>query len=103
MSSEFIRDSCLISYKFTHHLIRKISIDLIPGYKIKNLNDIIIDKQYGDYGFVSSFKEENGRIVIDIDEYYKGLEFPKEEINNFRSVINAAADFNKVTLVFEKE
>lgn len=92
-----------IDIQFTHHLIRKITIDLMPGYKVKNLKDIIIDKQYGDYGFISSYTLEGQKLIIDIDEYYKKLEFPKEEIANFRSVINAAADFNKVTLVLEKE
>lgn len=92
-----------IDIQFTHHLIRKITIDLMSGYKIKNLKDIVIDKQYGDYGFISSYKVEGKKLIIDIDEYYKKLEFPKEQIKNFRSVINAAADFNKVTLVFEKE
>ena len=92
-----------IDIQFTHHLIRKITIDLMPGYKIKNLKDILIDKQYGDYGFVSSYKLKGSKLVIDIDEYYKKLEFPKAQIANFRSVINAAADFNKVTLVLEKE
>lgn len=92
-----------IDIQYTHHLIRKIVVGSMPGYKIKNLNDIVIDKQFGDYGFVSSYKMEGDKLVIDIDEYYKKLEFPKSDIESFRSVINAAADFNKVTLVFEPE
>ncbi len=92
-----------IDIQFTHHLIRNITIDLMPGYKVKNLDDIIIDKQFGDYGFVSSYKIKENKLLISIDEYYKRLEFPKEQIESFRSVINAAADFNKVTLVLEKE
>ncbi len=92
-----------IDVNFMHHLLRTITVDLIPGYKIKNLDDIIIDKQFADYGFVSSYKIEGQKLIIKIDEYYKKLQMPKSQIEQFRSVINAAADFNKVTLVLEKE
>ncbi|MEZ4905015.1 MAG: hypothetical protein R2822_26315 [Spirosomataceae bacterium] len=38
-----------------------------------------------------------------IDEYYKETLLPLAIYDTFQKIINAAADFNKVTLVLEKK
>ena len=53
--------------------------------------------------FVSDFIIEKDKVIITDKEYYRNISLPKEDYENFRQVINAAADFNKVVLVFEKE
>ena len=55
-----------------------------------------------DMAFVSNYKLENDLLTVTIDEYYKKTQLPVEAYPVFQKVINAAADFNKVTLVIEK-
>ena len=54
-------------------------------------------------GFKSGYKLEGNTLKVTIDEYYNIVLLPKTEYDNFQKVINAAADFNKVTLVLEKK
>jgi hypothetical protein len=42
-------------------------------------------------------------MVVTIREYYKEIVAPVARYEDFRKVINAAADFNKVILVLEKK
>lgn len=52
--------------------------------------------------FKSSYKQEGNKIIIFVEEEYINIQYPKEKYEEFKAVINAAADFNKVTLVLEK-
>jgi hypothetical protein len=52
--------------------------------------------------FTSDYKLEGGKLIITIIESYNALELPIEKYNDFREVINAASDFNKITLVLDK-
>lgn len=86
---------------------RTLRFTIPEGYRIKNaddlkLNIVISDKGTDAYGFVSTYKIEGSQLVVDVNEYYKQLSFPKERFEEFRKVINAAADFNKIVLVLEK-
>ena len=51
--------------------------------------------------FRSSYEQKDGKITVTIVEYYKVIDVPIAEYNEYKKVINAAADFNKITLVFE--
>jgi len=87
---------------------RKISFDIPKGYKLQGLEDAKINKVIEKNGekvnaFVSDFIIEKDKVIITAKEYYRNISLPKEDYENFRQVINAAADFNKVVLVFEKE
>jgi hypothetical protein len=96
-----------INIDFLHHLHRFITITIPKGYKPKNLDKLVIDIKQGPpgkrYGFLSSYKIEGDKIIIDADEWYCELFTPKSEFEQFKNVINAAADFEKVTILFEKE
>lgn len=92
-----------ISIPFGHMLKRDIKLNIPKGYKIANpevLNKSIGTK--GKFGFESSYKIDNDQISITIYEYYQETSLPAQEYDNFRKVINAAADFNKVTLILDK-
>jgi hypothetical protein len=39
------------------------------------------------------------RLIIKVNEVYKVLFLKKEKYNDFRSVVNSAADFNKLVVV----
>jgi hypothetical protein len=72
------------------------------------LNDLNVDVYHlkdneRDYSFTSSNKIEGDKVIVDVKEFYKSMYSPVTEFEAFRKVINASADFNKVTLVIEKE
>ena len=53
--------------------------------------------------FESSYEKEGQVIKIKVDEYYDMLHVPLDMYEDYRAVINSAADFNKVVLVLEKQ
>jgi len=93
---------------FPHILERKIKFTIPPGYIVKNPNDLNIDHTYQEngqltMGFVSSYIVEGNVLTITIIEEYRKTNYPLSQYEEFRKIINAAADFNKVALVLEKK
>ena len=77
------------------------------GYKVKNADDIKFNIAYRDqdlipFLFKSDYIIKDNVLEITIDEYYKEIYAPLSRYEDFRKVVNAAADFNKITLVLEK-
>jgi hypothetical protein len=87
---------------------RTIRIELPAGYTIKNADDLKFNVRYDEgkddtpFLFESTYSLKGNVLEIVIKEYYKEIFAPMERYEDFRRVINAAADFNKVTLVLEK-
>ncbi|HEX8041295.1 MAG TPA: DUF3857 domain-containing protein, partial [Chryseosolibacter sp.] len=86
---------------------RVIKVNIPPGYAIKNPQDLVIDVTYKDkdktpFLFQSSYALDKDVLTVTIKEYYKELYAPVSRYEDYRKVINAAADFNKITLVLEK-
>ncbi len=97
-----------IEIDFPHFLDRKIVLNIPHGYKVKNPDDLKFNLTYNTgtrtgMSFVSSWKQEGDKLIIDISEHYNQIKWPKTDYGNFVKVINAAADFNKVVLVLEKQ
>jgi hypothetical protein len=46
---------------------------------------------------------EGNLLTVNIDEFYKQVLQPLAIYDTFQKIINAAADFNKVTLLLEKK
>jgi hypothetical protein len=87
---------------------RVIKIKIPEGYQVRNPDDVKLNVVYDENGkqpflFVSDYTLQNDEMVITIKEYYKEIYAPVSRYEDFRKVINAAADFNKVTLVLEKK
>lgn len=87
---------------------RTIKIHLPEGYQVKNLNDLNLDITYRDkddlpFLFRSNYKLSGNLLEVRVEEYYKQIYAPRSRYEDFRKVINAAADFNKITLVLEKK
>lgn len=86
---------------------RVIKFNIPEGYQCLNLEDLnlivqpFLDGDDG-AGFVSRYEVDGNEVTVTINEYYPQLEFPLEQYPEYRQVINAAADFNKITLVLEK-
>ena len=93
-----------VDASYNHGYFRTISFEIPEGYQVKNLDDLNIDFTYDRDGkqilaFVSKYKIEGSTVLVEIDEFYKENHFSVEEYEAYRSTINGAADFNKVTLV----
>lgn len=87
---------------------RVIRVNLPKGYSIKNPDDMKFNVLYKDgdnapFSFVTSYSIDGQVLTLKINEYYKDIFAPLERYEDFRKVINAAADFNKVILVLEKK
>jgi len=92
---------------FTHYLQRDIEVVIPAGYKVSNPEDVVISKKCLIDGkdaaqFVSTYKIEGNKMLISVYEDYRALKYPLANFEDFKAVINAAADFNKKTLLFEK-
>ncbi|NME72046.1 DUF3857 domain-containing protein [Flammeovirga aprica] len=86
----------------------EITINIPEGYQlegleeIKNKNVITVNGREVAY-FISDYQLEGSSLLITVDEVYKDISFPKENYDEFRGVINSAANFNKLTLIMSKK
>jgi hypothetical protein len=53
--------------------------------------------------FHSYYKTDDNKITVFIDEDYRQISYPVSMYEDFRKVINASADFNKIVLFMEKK
>jgi hypothetical protein len=86
---------------------RTIKVHLPAGYHIRNPEALNLDITYKDqdqtpFLFKSSYSLQGDQLEVRIEECYKEIYAPIERYEDFRKVVNAAADFNKITLVLEK-
>lgn len=97
-----------INIEYNHNFSREIVINIPQGYTVKGLDKLNMNFAFKNedgsdaYGFVSSYKLEGNKLIITVFEYYYVLELPKEKYEDFSKVVNAAADFNKISILFEK-
>lgn len=95
-----------VESQFKRSYLREIEIEIPEGYSVSNLNDINIDNFYEKDGvklmvFKSFYTQKNNILKITANEFYK-LNFIDVDIyEDYRKVINSAADFNKIILIFE--
>lgn len=87
---------------------RYLNFKIPEGYKIKNPDDLLMDVSHVQDGekasiFTSNYEIKKGVLKVEVIEYYKEIYSPLEGFEDFRKVINAAADFNKIILVLEKK
>ncbi|MFT3794100.1 DUF3857 domain-containing protein [Flavobacterium sp.] len=96
-----------VEIDFPHAYTRKIRIILPSGITVKNLDKLAMDYKTTINGnteaaFNSKYEQKGNEILIENEEYYKKTDYPLEQFEQYRSVINAAADFNKIILVLNK-
>lgn len=90
-----------------HDYYRKITLTIPQGYKVDNLTDLNMHvemKTDGKTGciFTSEASQTGNVVTIISKEYYTEPGYPASRYEEFRRVINAAADFNKKTLLLRK-
>tara|TARA_Y100000739_G_C20608992_1_gene467342 strand:+ start:1518 stop:3542 length:2025 start_codon:yes stop_codon:yes gene_type:complete len=93
---------------YNHGYKRVLNIKIPDGYKITNLSDLNMDYSFSKdeinaMEFTSKYELNGNSLKVTCVEYYDEISVPLERYEEFRTVINAAADFNKITLVFEEE
>ncbi|NJN26163.1 MAG: DUF3857 domain-containing protein [Cyclobacteriaceae bacterium] len=96
-----------VENEFNRNYERTISFEIPEGYIVRNLDDLKMDIFHEENGaksmaFTSDYLIDGNTVQVSIKEYYKQLDYPLSDFNQFRKVINAAADFNKKVLIFEK-
>ncbi len=97
-----------VENEYNRNYVRHISFEIPEGYIIRNLDDLVIELSYKDengqetMGFQSKYQLDGNTVTVKINEFYKKLELPIDKFKEFREIINAAADFNKKILIFEK-
>jgi len=92
---------------FNREYHRKISFIVPDGYVIKNANELNLNiqpflKTNNGAGFTASYTMAGNTLTLTSFEYYNQVNLPIEEYENYRAVINAAANFNKIVLILEK-
>ena len=92
--------------EFNRSYYRTIKINIPEGYQISNLEDIKIKNSYATkdkelFIFDSYYTLEGDVLTVTADEHYRETFVAPEIFEAYRTVINSAADFNKVTLVLE--
>lgn len=93
---------------YNREFLRKLKVKIPEGYTLKNADDVKMNhvvKKGNDviYQFVSTYTINDNVLTIDIDEFYNQITCSVEMFDKYRDVVNAAADFNKVILVFEQK
>jgi hypothetical protein len=109
--SELYRDSVRhapIENHNNHGYHRELAFEIPAGYKVTNLDAANMDVSDDNKGertmeFHSYYKIDGNKVTVIIDEDYRELRYPVGMYEQFRKVINASADFNKVVLFLEKK
>ncbi|MCW3123580.1 MAG: hypothetical protein JWQ38_3072 [Flavipsychrobacter sp.] len=103
-----------VDLSYPYSLNRTITIKIPKGYKVLNPESIRINADYTDknvkpvIGFKSDYvlktdKVNGDALIITVSEFYSQIHFSTQEYQQYRKVFNAAADFNKVTLIMDKK
>jgi len=90
-----------------HKYYRKIVFNIPQGYKVANPENLNMHVEMKNEGktsciFTSQAEIKKDQLVITSDEYYLEESYPASRYDEFRSVINASADFNKRTILLKK-
>ena len=96
-----------IEIDYPHSYERKIRIILPKGATVQNLEKFNMDYKTDINGkpeavWKSSYTKTGDEIVVENTEFYRIINYPLDKFEDYRAVINAAADFNKVVLIIKK-
>lgn len=94
---------------FARHYDRTIVFTIPEGYTAKNLEKLNIHESYENeegeliMEFKSTYTRDGDKVTVRITEFYENLVYPLDIFEEYQRVINAAADFNKVVVIFDKD
>ncbi|MBC8300976.1 MAG: DUF3857 domain-containing protein [Pelagibacterales bacterium] len=87
----------------------RIVVKIPKGYSIEGLEGLVFNKSYISLmgnkicKFESNYEINENELVISIQEFYKTLRYQENRYNEFRDVINSAADFYNTSIRFIKK
>ncbi len=95
-----------MGFRKNYHRVLKFEIP--KGYKATNLEAISMNvlaqeedgTVYAD--FISIYSLEGNILTVTCDERYHKIHYPVAQYEDYRNVINAAADFNKIVIYLEE-
>ena len=92
---------------YTHAYVRKITVTIPDGYKLSGaeglkMKQTVMQEDQIAAEFVSEYQLTGNTLKVTVLENYRKLFFPVSQFEDFRKVINAAANFNKITVILEK-
>lgn len=94
-----------IDFDYPHTYKRVLKLKVPAGYTVKGVDKLklsITAEDVKQMGFISDYVLNGDELTVTVDEYYAVTSLPATAYEPFRKVINAAADFNKIKLVLEK-
>ncbi|WP_298153115.1 DUF3857 domain-containing protein [Flavobacterium sp.] len=96
-----------VEIDYPHSYTRTIRILLPKGTTVQNLDKFNMDYKTVINGkteaaFTSKYTQKGDEIVVENTEYYNIINYPLDKFEDYRAVINAAADFNKIVIILNK-
>ena len=96
-----------VEIDFPHLYTRNIKILLPKGATIKNLDKFVMDYKTDINGkteaaFISKYSKKGDEILVQNTEFYNIINYPLDKFEDYKAVINAAADFNKIVIIVTK-
>ena len=96
-----------VEIDYPHYYTRNIKILLPKGASVKNLDKFTMDFKTQINGkteaaFMSKYTKKGDEIQIENTEYYNIINYPLNKFEDYKAVINAAADFNKIVIIVTK-
>lgn len=93
---------------YPHGFYREIIFEVPEGYRVTNLDAINMNFSDGQetdmsMNFHSYYVQTGNTVKVIVEESYRETRYPVTVYDDFRRVINASADFNKVAVYFEKK
>jgi len=96
-----------VEIDYPHFYTRNIKILLPKGATVKNLDKFAMDFKTDINGkteaaFISKYTKKGDEILVENMEYYNLINYPLSKFEEYKAVINAAADFNKIVIIVTK-
>ncbi|HEY6144114.1 MAG TPA: DUF3857 domain-containing protein [Flavobacterium sp.] len=96
-----------VEIDYPHYYTRKIKILLPKGATVKNLDKFTMDFKNvlngkTEAAFISKYSQKGNEITVENVEYYNLINYPLAKFDEYKAVINAAADFNKIVIIVTK-
>jgi hypothetical protein len=96
-----------VEIDYPHLYTRNIKILLPKGATVKNLDKFAMDFKTNINGkteaaFISKYSKKGDEILVENTEFYNIINYPLNKFDDYKAVINAAADFNKIVIIVTK-